>query len=53
VINAPDGTCCLSLDSEQPGVWSISVRLGARSGANLFQISAGNAAPVLVEIDSQ
>jgi minor extracellular serine protease Vpr len=40
-----------SVDSEFPGVFRVSVRLGARVGINIFEITVGNLPPVDIEID--
>jgi hypothetical protein len=39
------------VDSEFPGVFRVSVRLGARVGINIFEITVGNLPPVDIEID--
>ena len=40
-----------SVDNEFPGVFRVAVRLGARVGVNIFEITVGNLQPFDIEID--
>jgi hypothetical protein len=41
----------VSIDSQTPGAFSVTVRLGPRVGANIFEITVGNLKPFDIEID--
>jgi hypothetical protein len=41
----------VSIDSEIPGAFSVAVRLGAKVGANIFEVTVGNVQPFDIEID--
>lgn len=41
----------VSIDSQIPGAFSVTVRLGAKAGPNVFEITVGDLKPFDIEID--
>ncbi len=41
----------VSIDSEIPGAFSVTVRLGPKAGANIYEVTVGNVQPFDIEID--
>jgi minor extracellular serine protease Vpr len=41
----------VSIDNQVPGAYSVTVRLGAKVGPNVFEVTAGDVTPLDIEID--